>query len=76
VLAQLNLPAAQKDITHYAVMFVETDDITWAEFAPVWGPSETPHLGCQTTMGRDMVFGYLKHPPEAGKQGGPFLQCL
>lgn len=74
-LKQLNLPDEQKALDRYAVMFVDTRDVTWMEFAPTWGAGETPHLGCQTELGRDMVFGYEKRPPN-DLSGGPFLQCM
>lgn len=70
-----NLPDAQKDLKNYAVLFVDSGDTIWMEFAPVFGPDETPHLGCQTQMGRDMVFGYLKKQAATG-QAGKFLQCF
>jgi hypothetical protein len=75
VLGQLNLPSQQKELANYGVMFVDTKDTTWVELAPVWGDDETPHLGCQTALGRDMVFGYRKNLP-GGKTGGALLQCM
>lgn len=75
VLSQLNVPTAQKSLNNYVVMFVETSSTTWIEFGPMWGTAEAPHLGCQTSLGRDMVFGYEKRP-SGDKHGGPFLQCF
>jgi hypothetical protein len=74
-LAQLSLPADQKDLAHYVVMFIDTPGTTWVEFGPAFAPGETPHLGCQTQLGRDMVFGYVKDPAGAGV-GGPFIACF
>jgi hypothetical protein len=75
LLSLANLPAGQKDLSHYGVMFIDTPTVTWIEFGPVFAPGETPHLGCQTQLGRDMVFAYEKNPAD-GKQGGPFIQCF
>ncbi len=74
-LAQLNLPADEKDLSHYVVMFIDTPSTTWIEFGPAFAPGETPHLGCQTQLGRDMVFGYAKDPA-AGAGSGPFIACF
>jgi hypothetical protein len=70
-----NMPAAQKNLSNYVVMFAETDDTIWMEIAPVPATGEDVHLGCQMQNGRDMVFGYQKKAP-AGKHGGPWLQCF
>ena len=70
-----NLPPAQKDLSHYVVLFVETNDTIWMEIAPNPARGESLHLGCQMQNGRDMVFAYVKDQP-AGKHGGPWLQCF
>ncbi len=70
-----NLPAAQKDLSNYVVLFTETSDTIWMEIAPNPAPGEALHLGCQMLNGRDMVFGYEKKAL-AGKHGGPWLQCF
>jgi hypothetical protein len=73
----VNLPDAQKDLSHYVVMFVSAQNTVWVEFGPLFGTAEVPHLGCQTELGRDMVFGYMKNRPEPnGAQPGIFLQCF
>jgi hypothetical protein len=73
----VNLPDAQKDLSHYVVMFVSAQNTVWVEFRPLFGTAEVPHLGCQTELGRDMVFGYMKNRPEPnGAQPGIFLQCF
>ena len=70
-----NLPPAQKDLSHYVVLFVETNDTIWMEIAPNAARGESLHLGCQMQNGRDMVFAYVKDQP-ASKHGGPWLQCF
>ena len=70
-----NLPAAQKDLSNYVVMFAETNDTIWMEIAPNSAPGEAIHLGCQMQNGRDMVFGYQKKAPTR-KHGGPWIQCF
>ncbi len=75
LLGMLDLPSDQKDLSHYAVMFIDTPTVTWIELGPAFAQGETPHLGCQTKLGRDMVFAYQKNP-EGGKQGGPFISCF
>jgi len=70
-----NLPADQKDLAHYAVMFIDDGTSIWVEFGPSFGPTEAPHLGCQTLEGRDMVFAYGKQMTPQGR-GGAFLQCF
>ena len=70
-----NLPADQKDLAHYAVMFIDDGTNIWVEFGPSFGPTEAPHLGCQTVEGRDMVFAYGKQMTPQGR-GGAFLQCF
>lgn len=70
-----NLPANQKDMNAYVAFFVEGDDTIWVELGPRFGPGETPHLGCQTQLGRDMVIGFDRKqtsPISTGK----FLQCF
>ena len=59
------LTAEQMDLARYAVLFIDTPSATWMEFGPAFGPNETPHLGCQTQLGRDMVFEYPKTPAGA-----------
>jgi hypothetical protein len=70
-----NMPAAQKDISNYVVLFAETGDTIWMEIAPNPAPGESVHLGCQMQNGRDMVFGYEKQSANGG-HGGPWLQCF
>ncbi|HEY1975507.1 MAG TPA: hypothetical protein VGG89_03050 [Candidatus Baltobacteraceae bacterium] len=70
-----NLPAAQKDLTNYGVLFIDDGHTIWVEFGPRFASAESPHLGCQTKLGRDMVFGYDKQ--HAGQdKSGKFLQCF
>lgn len=70
-----NLPASQKSLANYGALFIDDGRTIWVELGPRFAPDEAPHLGCQTQLGRDMVFGYDK------KQSGPdtsgkFLQCF
>jgi hypothetical protein len=71
----VNLPDDQKDLKNYGVLFVDDGQTIWVELGPRFGPAETAHLGCQTLLGRDMVFGYDKKQ-SAGSQTGKFLQCF
>jgi hypothetical protein len=71
-----NLAREQRDLSHYYILFVETKDAVWMELGPSWAPDEPPHLGCQTKLGRDMVFAFEKSPAVAGRNGGPWLQCF
>ncbi|MBV9720193.1 MAG: hypothetical protein JOZ77_12810 [Candidatus Eremiobacteraeota bacterium] len=70
-----NLPSVQKNLGNYGVLFVDDGSIVWVEFGPRFGAGEAPHLGCQTQLGRDMVFGYDKKQSGAGTSG-KFLQCF
>lgn len=69
-----NMPADQKQLQNYAVLFVVSGTTTWVEFGPVFGQGETEHLGCQTNLGRDMVFGY--EATSSNGSNGMFLQCF
>jgi len=71
----VNLPDSQKNLGSYGVLFIDDGNTVWVEFGPRFAADEAPHLGCQTQLGRDMVFGYNKKhsgPVESGK----FLQCF
>jgi|SRR5580698_5263579 hypothetical protein len=70
-----NLPDAQKDMTNYGVLFIDDGQTVWVELGPRFGPTEAPHLGCQTQLGRDLVIGYPKKQSAEGKSGA-FLQCF
>ncbi len=72
----VNLPSSQKAMANYDVGLVETRDMIWVEFGPHYGAGEEPHLGCQTQVGRDMVFGFLKSDLAQGKNAPRFLQCF
>jgi len=74
-LDRLDVPSEQKDLSHYVVMFVDTPNTTWMEFGPAFAPGETPHLGCQTQLGRDMVFGYEKGGATE-PQSAPLIPCF
>lgn len=71
-----NMPTAQKDLTNYGVLFVDDGNTIWVELGPRFAPDEAPHLGCQTQLGRDMVFGYNKKQPQGNGTVGKFLQCF
>jgi hypothetical protein len=71
-----NMPASQKSLANYGVLFVDDGDTVWVEFGPRFGPNEAPHLGCQTQLGRDMVIGYMKKQADAKGTSGKFLQCF
>jgi hypothetical protein len=71
-----NLSDAQKQLGNYIVMFVDDGTTTWVEFGPSFAPGETPHLGCQTQLGRDMVFGYDDKQTGGERKTGEFLQCF
>jgi hypothetical protein len=71
-----NLPTVQKTMGNYDVAFVETEDAVWVEFGPHYASTEPAHLGCQTQLGRDMVFGFLKADLGQGKNRARFLQCF
>ncbi|HEY6326314.1 MAG TPA: hypothetical protein VIW73_07385 [Candidatus Cybelea sp.] len=70
-----NLPDSQKSLANYGVLFIDDGSTVWVEFGPRFGANEAPHLGCQTQLGRDMVFGYNKKQPNQGTSG-KFLQCF
>jgi hypothetical protein len=64
-------------MSHYVVMFIETSDKVWLEFAPLLAPNEVPHLGCQAQQGRDMVFGISKKSqPTSAQTAANFIQCF
>lgn len=71
-----NLPAAQKELGNYGVLFIDDGSTVWVEFGPRFAPDEPPHLGCQTKLGRDMVFGFNKKQPDSSGTSGKFLQCF
>lgn len=71
-----NMPDAQKNLANYGILFVDDGDIVWVEFGPRFGPNEAPHLGCQTQLGRDMVFGYNKKQTDSTRTIGKFVQCF
>jgi hypothetical protein len=70
-----NLPDSQKELANYGVLFIDDGSTVWVEFGPRFGEGEAPHLGCQTQVGRDMVFGYNKKQSGSG-ESGKFLQCF
>jgi hypothetical protein len=70
-----NMPDSQKNLANYGVLFIDDGSTIWVELGPRFAPQEAPHLGCQTQLGRDMVFGYDKKRSERGKVG-KFLQCF
>jgi hypothetical protein len=70
-----NLPESQKNLANYGVLFVDEGSTVWVEFGPRFAPDESPHLGCQTQLGREMVFGLNKKQSGQG-QSGKFLQCF
>jgi hypothetical protein len=71
-----NIPASQKVLANYGVLFVDDGDTVWVEIGPRFGANEAPHLGCQTQLGRDMVFGYAKKQAATKGTSGKFLQCF
>jgi hypothetical protein len=71
-----NMPASQKNLANYGVLFVDDGDTVWVELGPRFGPDEAPHLGCQTQLGRDMVIGYIKKQATMKGTLGKFLQCF
>ena len=74
VLSRTDLPDDQRDLRHYTVMFVDAPRTTWIELAPAWAANETPHLGCQTKLGRDMVIGFEKR--RSNVHAAPFIRCF
>lgn len=71
-----NMAAEQKDLKNYGVLFVRAGDVTWVELGPIFAPDEKPHLGCQTLLGRDMVFAYDPKTSQATDLAGKWLQCF
>jgi hypothetical protein len=71
-----NLPQSQKDLANYGVLFIDDGSTVWVELGPRFAPNEAPHLGCQTQIGRDMVFGFNKKQPDSKGKVGRFLQCF
>ncbi len=71
-----NMPQTQKDLANYGVLFADDGSTIWVELGPRFAPNETPHLGCQTQLGRDMVFGFDKKQPDKQGFAGKFLQCF
>ncbi len=71
-----NLPSSQKTLSNYGVLFIDDGNTVWVEFGPRFAPDEAPHLGCQTQLGRDMVFGYNKKQTDNPGKSGKFLQCF
>ncbi len=71
-----NMPQTQKDLANYGILFADDGDTIWVELGPRFAPNETPHLGCQTQLGRDMVFGFDKKQPDSQGFAGKFLQCF
>lgn len=71
-----NLPSAQKNLGNYGLLFIDDGSAVWVEFGPRFGADEAPHLGCQTRLGRDMVFGYDKKQQSRQGKSGKFLQCF
>jgi hypothetical protein len=71
-----NMPESQKNLGNYGVLFVDDGNTVWVEVGPRFAPNEAPHLGCQTQLGRDMVFGLDKKQPDKQGPAGDFLQCF
>ena len=71
-----NLPDAQKSLKNYSALFVITDNTVWVELGPAFADGEAPHAGCQTQLGRDMVFGYDAKGSAAGDVISKWLQCF
>ncbi len=71
-----NMPASQKDLANYGILFIDDGSTIWVELAPRFGPNETPHLGCQTQLGRDIVLGFNKKEPDKQDVAGKFLPCF
>jgi hypothetical protein len=71
-----NMPESQKDLANYGVLFIDDGNTIWVELGPRFGPNEAPHLGCQTQLGRDIVFGFNKKQPNSQGTSGKFLQCF
>ncbi len=71
-----NMPAPQKNLGNYGVLFVDDGNTVWVELGPRFGANEAPHLGCQTQLGRDMVFGFTKKQTDDKGTAGKFLQCF
>ena len=71
-----NMPEAQKNLENYGVLFTDDGNTIWVEVGPRFATNEAPHLGCQTQLGRDMVFGFNKKQPNNQGASGKFLQCF
>jgi hypothetical protein len=71
-----NMPTSQKSLANYGILFTDDGNTIWVELGPRFAPDETPHLGCQTKLGRDMVFGFNKKQPDDQGFSGKFLQCF
>jgi hypothetical protein len=71
-----NLPDAQRSLRNYSALFVITDNAVWVELGPAFADGEAPHAGCQTQLGRDMVFGYGAKGSAAGDAIWKWLQCF
>lgn len=71
-----NMPDSQKNLANYGLLFIDDGNTVWVEFGPRLAPDEAPHLGCQTKLGRDMVFGYNKKHAAGQAVSGKFLQCF
>jgi hypothetical protein len=71
-----NMPPEQKNLKNYGVLFIQDGNITWVELGPIFAPDERPHLGCQTLLGRDMVFGYDARSSQPMDLAGKWLQCF
>jgi hypothetical protein len=70
------MPESQKNLGNYGVLFVDDGNTIWVEFGPRFAVNERPHLGCQTQLGRDMVFGFNKKQVDDEGTSGKFLQCF
>jgi len=71
-----NVPDVQKELRNYSALFVVAGDTIWVELGPAFANGEAPHLGCQTPLGRDMVFGYNTRGLQADHVVGKWLQCF
>jgi hypothetical protein len=71
-----NMPESQKVLANYGVLFTDDGNTIWVELGPRFGPDEAPHLGCQTQLGRDIVFGFNEKPSDSQGTSGKFLQCF
>ncbi len=71
-----NLPDAQKSLKNYSALFTITGDTVWVELGPAFANGEAPHVGCQTQLGRDMVFGYDAKATASGDVVSKWVQCF